>query len=122
MIVVEKTRDIGILKALGASNGGVLKIFLGYGLLLGLVGSLFGSGLGLGITTWINEIEQLLTQITGQEIFPRDVYYFKEIPTYVQPLSVLLINLGAVGIAVLFSILPALRAALLHPVRALRYE
>jgi lipoprotein-releasing system permease protein len=122
MIVVEKTRDIGILKALGASNGGVLKIFLGYGLLLGLVGACFGSGLGLAITTWINEIERFLTHVSGQEIFPRDVYYFKDIPTYVQPLSVLLINLGAVAIAVLFSILPALRAALLHPVRALRYE
>src|SRR5207249_4894433 len=47
MIVVEKTRDIGILKALGASNGGVLKIFLGYGLLLGLVGAGLGSALGL---------------------------------------------------------------------------
>src|SRR5436190_9486563 len=50
MIVVEKTRDIGILKALGASNGGVMKIFLTYGLLLGVVGSALGSGLGLIFT------------------------------------------------------------------------
>jgi lipoprotein-releasing system permease protein len=122
MIVIEKTRDIGILKALGASNGGVLKIFLGYGLLLGLVGACFGSGLGLTITTYINQIERFLTNTFGKELFPRDVYYFKEIPTHVQPWSVLLVNAGAVAIAVLFSILPALRAALLHPVRALRYE
>jgi lipoprotein-releasing system permease protein len=116
------TRDIGILKALGASNGGVLKIFLGYGLLLGVVGAAVGSGLGLTISTFINEIEQFLTRVTGSEIFPRSVYYFKEIPTDIQPAHVLLVNLGAVAIAVLFSILPALRAALLHPVRALRYE
>jgi lipoprotein-releasing system permease protein len=122
MIVVEKTRDIGILKALGASNGGVLKIFLSYGLLLGVVGAAVGTALGLAITIWINEIERVLARVTGQELFPRDVYYFKDIPTDVQPLSVGLIVLGAVGIAVVFSILPALRAALLHPVRALRYE
>ena len=71
---------------------------------------------------YINEIERGLSKMTGAELFPRDVYYFKEIPTDIQQLSVLLVNLGAVGIAVLFSVLPALRAAMLHPVRALRYE
>ncbi|NBO91119.1 MAG: ABC transporter permease [Planctomycetia bacterium] len=122
MIVVEKTRDIGILKALGASNSGVLQIFLGYGLLLGLVGALFGSGLGLLITAYVNEIEATLSWATGLEVFPRKIYYFDRIPTDIQTYQVVLINVGAIGIAVLFSVLPALRAALLHPVRALRYE
>jgi lipoprotein-releasing system permease protein len=122
MIVVEKTRDIGILKALGAPSGGVLKIFLGYGLLLGIVGAMLGTGLGVAITVYINEIEHVLSLFTGQEIFPRDVYYFDKIPTDIRMLHVALVNIGAVAIAVLFSILPALRAALLHPVRALRFE
>ncbi|MFM7151567.1 MAG: ABC transporter permease, partial [Gemmataceae bacterium] len=122
MIVVEKTRDIGILKALGASNSGVMKIFLGYGLLLGVVGAFIGTGMGLWITTNINEIEGLLSRFTGQEIFPRDVYYFDRIPTDIRGWHVGLINLGAVAIAVFFSVLPALRAAILHPVRALRFE
>ncbi len=122
MIVAEKTRDIGILKSLGASDGGVMSIFLGYGLLLGMVGAGLGSLLGLFLTNNINQIEQLLTKLTGQEIFDRTIYYFSEIPTDIQPSSILLVNLGAVLIAVLFSILPALRAATLHPVRALRYE
>lgn len=122
MIVVEKTRDIGILKALGASNRGVLNIFLGYGLLLGAVGALLGSAFGTVITMYINEIEKFLTKWTGHELFDRSVYYFNEIPTDLNIPSVLIINLGAVAIAVLFSVLPALRAALLHPVRALRYE
>src|SRR5208283_2241627 len=68
MIVSEKTRDIGILKALGASNGGVMKIFLAYGLLLGIIGTALGSSLGVWLTTNINEVEHVLTQITGQEI------------------------------------------------------
>ena len=70
MIVVEKTRDIGILKALGASNGGILKIFLGYGLLLGLVGAAAGTGLGVLITTYINEIEWFMSKATGLELYP----------------------------------------------------
>lgn len=122
MIVVEKTRDIGILKSLGASNWGVLQIFLAYGLLLGVIGAFMGTLMGLAITVNINEIEQFLARATGQDIFPRDVYYFDRIPTEVQPAAIALVNLGSVGIAVLFSILPALRAALLHPVRALRFE
>jgi lipoprotein-releasing system permease protein len=122
MIVTEKTRDIGILKALGASNRGVMSIFLGYGMLLGLVGAGLGTAIGMTLTEHINDVEHFLSSLTGRDIFPRDVYYFSHIPTDIQPWSVLLLNLGAVAIAVLFSILPALRAAMLHPVRALRYE
>jgi lipoprotein-releasing system permease protein len=122
MIVVEKTRDIGILKALGASNGGVLQIFLGYGLLLGVVGAMLGTALGLWITLNINGIESWLSWATGLELFPRKIYYFDSIPTDIQTWHVMLINFGSVAIAVLFSILPALRAAWLHPVKALRFE
>jgi len=122
MIVVEKTRDIGILKALGASHLGVLQIFLAYGLLLGLVGALCGTGLGLLITHYINEIEALLSSSFGMEVFPRNVYYFDKIPTNIHPSQILFINVCSILIAVVFSILPALRAALLHPVRALRFE
>ena len=122
MIVSEKFRDIGILKSLGASSRGVMTIFMGYGLLLGAVGCALGTGFGLWITYKINEIETFLTKMTGTAVFPRDVYYFKEIPTNVDPWSVFAVNLGAISIAVAFSLLPAYRAARLHPVRALRFE
>jgi lipoprotein-releasing system permease protein len=122
MIVSEKTRDIGVLKALGASSCGIMKIFLTYGLLLGIVGAGLGTILGLTITWNINAIELGIAAITGSRVFDGGVYYFNEIPTDVQPFAVMIVNLGAIAIATVFSILPALRAAMLHPVQALRYE
>jgi lipoprotein-releasing system permease protein len=122
MIVVEKTRDIGILKALGASGAGIMGIFLGYGLSLGMVGSGVGLLGGLLFVRHINGIAGLLGTLTGRPVFDPAIYYFYKIPTLVDPWTVAWIVLGAVTIAVLASILPALRAALLHPVEALRYE
>ncbi len=122
MIVTEKFRDIGILKALGASHRGVMSIFIAYGMLLGIVGCVLGTLLGLWITVNINAIEEMITRLSGRALFPRDVYYFKEIPTHIEPLTVALVNIGAVATAVIFSLLPAWRAARLHPVRALRFE
>ena len=121
MIVVEKTRDIGILKSLGASGWVVMGIFLAYGLSLGLVGAGVGTGLGLLFVTNINEIADLLGRITGQPVFDPSVYYFYKIPTIVEPLTVFLIVLGSVVIAVGASVVPAIRAASLHPVKALRF-
>jgi lipoprotein-releasing system permease protein len=122
MIVVEKTRDIGTLKALGASGGGVMSIFLSYGLLLGFVGS--GAGLigGLIFVDHINEIATLIENVTGQEVFDPTVYYFSEIPTIVHPFTLVWVMAGAVAIAAMASVLPAMRAARMHPVTALRFE
>ncbi|NNE01168.1 MAG: ABC transporter permease [Pirellulaceae bacterium] len=122
MIVVEKTRDIGTLKALGASGKGVMSIFLTYGLLLGFVGS--GAGLvgGLLFVGNINSIAGVIETITGQEVFDPTVYYFNEIPTIIHPFTLCWVMIGAMGIAVLASVLPALRAARMHPVQALRFE
>lgn len=122
MIVSEKYRDIGIMKSLGASSWGVMQIFVGYGLLLGTVGAGLGTALGLWITRNINAIEAFISRQTGTALFPRDIYYFKDIPTNIEPLTVALVVAGAVTIATVFSLLPAWRAARLHPVRALRFE
>jgi lipoprotein-releasing system permease protein len=122
MIVVEKTRDVGILKALGAPSRGVMSIFLGYGFSLGLVGSGVGLGIGLLFVRHINEIAAGLERLTGRPIFDPTVYYFREIPTIINTHTVVGVMAGSVAIAVLASVLPARRAARLHPVEALRYE
>jgi lipoprotein-releasing system permease protein len=122
MIVVEKTRDIGVLKSLGAPSRGVMSIFLGYGISLGAVGSGVGMVLGLLFVIYINQIADLVEWVTGHEVFDPTVYYFQEIPTSIDGLTVVSVVAGAIVIAVLASVLPAIRAARLHPVEALRYE
>ncbi|MBA2113267.1 ABC transporter permease [Bremerella alba] len=122
MIVVEKTKDIGILKSLGASGGGIMSIFVCYGLSLGIVGSGVGCILGLLFVWNINHVAKLIEMMTGREVFDPTIYYFQEIPTIIEPAAIAMVVFGAMLIAVMASVLPAIRAARLHPVEALRYE
>jgi lipoprotein-releasing system permease protein len=122
MIVVEKTKDIGVLKSLGAPSRGIMGIFLSYGLSLGIVGSGVGMVIGLAFVANINEIADALAWVTGHEVFDPTIYYFQEIPAIVKPFTVFWIVVGAMLIAVVASVLPARRAARLHPVEALRHQ
>jgi len=121
MTVVEKTRDIGIVGALGAGRFGILSIFVWNGLLIGVIGALFGLGLGAWFTDNVNWVKARLEDF-GVEIFPPDIYHFREIPTVWDWPSVGMIMAGSVLVAFCAGILPAIRASRLDPVKALRYE
>jgi lipoprotein-releasing system permease protein len=122
MIVVEKTRDIGILKSLGASGRGVMGIFLAYGLSLGIVGAGAGTLIGVSFSRHINPIAKIVDRALGLHVFDSAVYGFDTIPTVIDPWTISWIVASAVATAVLAGVLPAFRAANLHPVRALRFE
>ena len=121
-MVSEKTKDIGVLRAIGASKGGVAWLYLRYGLAIGLVGSAAGGVLAYLIVTNINPIHEWLGETLGVYVWDPSVYYFTEIPNVVEPGKAAFVLAGGVLFSVLGALLPALRAAWMDPVKALRFE
>jgi lipoprotein-releasing system permease protein len=122
MIVVEKTKDIGIIKSVGATAGGVAGIFLGYGLVIGLVGGLMGLALSYGIVRNINEIHQALGNVMGIQIWNPEVYLFDMIPNRMNWRDVGVITVAMMVASVFGALVPAIVAAAKRPVDALRWE
>jgi len=122
LTVIEKTRDIGVLLALGATARGVMTVFLLSGVLIGLLGGLLGVLLGIGLTKSLNPFRDWLRDTTKIDLFPPDVYGFEEIPYLFDVPAMLWITGGCMAVAFLASLLPSMRAARLDPVVALRHE
>jgi len=121
-MVSEKVRDIGVLRAMGASRLGVAWIFIRYGLAIGVTGSLLG-GVAAHLIVWnINPIHDWLGRALGLYVWDPSVYYFTVIPNDVDPMKAAIVLIGGVVFSVAGAIAPAVKAANMDPVRALRWE
>ncbi len=122
MMVSEKTKDIGILAALGATRKGILSIFLFSGFTVALAGFFLGL-LGAWLSCKnLNAVNDFLAEHFALNLFPKDVYGLKLIPYAIDPLWVAQVGLGALVLAGLFSLIPAWRAARLDPIQSMRAE
>ena len=122
MLVMEKTREIAILKSMGASCSSIIKIYSYQGLVIGLVGTFLGCATGFVIVPNLNEIVSSIESIFGIVAFPSDVYYLDRLPSKIQYMDSFLIIIFSVVICLVASLYPAWRASKLDLVDGLRYE
>lgn len=122
MLVKDKSKDIAILRTMGASRGSVMRIFFLAGASIGVIGTIVGFGLGIAFTSNIETIRQWLQALTGTPLFSPEIYFLSRLPAKVDPVEVGEVVVMALGLSLLATIYPAWRAARLDPVEALRYE
>lgn len=121
-MVSEKTKDIGVLRAIGASRSGVAGVWLTYGLTIGIVGSLLGGVAAILIVNNINPIHDWLGRQLGIVVWNPKVYYFTQIPSKIDAFHATLVLVGGVLSSVAGALIPALKAAHMDPVKSLRFE
>jgi lipoprotein-releasing system permease protein len=122
MMVKDKTRDIAILRTMGATRGMVLRIFMLSGASIGFIGTLLGLVLGIAFTTHIEQIRELVQDVLHVNVFNAEIYFLTQIPARIDPHEVVMVLAMAFGLSFLATLYPSWRAARLDPVEALRYE
>ncbi|PKN39457.1 MAG: lipoprotein-releasing system transmembrane subunit LolC [Deltaproteobacteria bacterium HGW-Deltaproteobacteria-2] len=122
MIVMEKSKDIAILKSMGATSRSIMKIFIYQGLIIGVIGTTLGCIAGVAIALNIQKVSLFVEKIFHFKILPGDVYYLSELPSKVNYGDVAIIVAGTLLICFLSTIYPSLRASKSDPAEALRYE
>ncbi|HYS43034.1 MAG TPA: FtsX-like permease family protein, partial [Geobacteraceae bacterium] len=122
MVVMEKTKDIAILKSMGATGRSIMRIFVLEGLIIGILGTVAGVLGGLLVALNLESIVMLIQRLTGFELFSKDVYYLDRFPSQVVPTDVLLISVTAILISFVATLYPSWQASRMAPAEALRYE
>jgi lipoprotein-releasing system permease protein len=122
MVVMEKSKDIAILKSMGTPSKGILRIFIIEGGVIGVVGTALGTISGLGLAFNLDKVVQFLENLFGFKALSPEIYYIEKFPSQVNPLDVGLIIATAIGISLLATLYPSWRASRLDPAEALRYE
>ena len=122
ILVKNKTREIAILKSIGVLNKSIAKIFFMVGFLIGSLATLFGIVLGVLFSLYIENIRKFLSDIFNISLFPEEIYFLNKMPSEINLNSILLIAVCSIFITILVSIYPALKAARMNTVKALKYE
>ena len=122
MIVMEKNKDIAILKSMGATSRSIMKIFIYQGLIIGVIGTFLGCIAGLSVALNLQKVSLFVEKIFHFKFLPGDVYYLSELPSKVNYGDVLIIVVGTLLICFLSTIYPSFRASKTDPAEALRYE
>ena len=122
MLVKNKTRDIAILRTVGASPSAILRIFFMSGAMIGVAGTLAGLALGLLFCWNIGAIQHAIEAVLGVQLFNADVYQLDAIPALVDPMDVTWVALLSFGMSCVASLPPSWTASRIDPVEALRYE
>jgi len=122
MIVMEKSKDIAILKSMGATSGSIMRIFVYQGVTIGAIGTLMGCIGGLAVALNLEKISVSIENLFGFKILPGDVYYLSHVPSQVNYSDVVIIVIGTMLICFLSTIYPSRRASKLDPAETLRYD
>jgi lipoprotein-releasing system permease protein len=122
MVVMEKNKDIAILKSMGATAQSILKIFIIEGLIIGTLGTILGALSGMLAAINMETIAGYVERVLGFEVFSRDVYYLDRFPSELNPVDVVIIVIVALVLCFLATLYPSWKASKLDPVEALRYE
>jgi lipoprotein-releasing system permease protein len=122
MMVKDKTRDIAVLRTIGAGRGAVMRIFLMCGAAVGVTGTVIGTILGIAFTLNIDRIQDVVQSLTGVNVFNAEVYYLTHLPARLDGGEVARIVVMALALSLLATLYPSWRAARTDPVEALRHE